>query len=89
MKSLAVCVLSIVSMFSASASTTPSAQLLSPDLIAPAVHAAKEMRVAVESVSTGAPDSLLMVTLASALIALQLRRRQKSLRSPRLAIVSS
>lgn len=89
MKYLAVCVLSIVSMFSASASTTPSAQLLSPVLIAPAVHAAEEMRVVVKVASTGMPDYLLMVTLASALIALQLRRRQKSLRSPRLAIVGS
>ena len=89
MKYVAVCLLSIVSMFSASASTSPaSAQLIPPALIAPAIRAAQEVRGAVEDVS-GVPDSLLMVTLGGALIALQLRRRQKSLRSPRLAIAGN
>ena len=92
MKYLAVCVLSVLTMLSASASPSvspsPSAQLL-PSLIAPATRAAQEVRGAVDKAATGVPDSLLMTLLGGALIALQLRRRQKALRSPRLAIVSN
>ena len=88
MKYVAVCLLSIVTMLSASASTS-SAQLFAPELIAPAVLAARDVRGAMTEVSTGVPDSALMLTLAGALIGLQLRRRQKSLRSPRLSIVGS
>jgi predicted benzoate:H+ symporter BenE len=89
MKYLAVCVLSVLTMLSASASpVSPSAQLL-PSLIVPATRAAQGVRGAVDEVATGVPDSLLMAMLGGALIALQLRRRQKSLRSPRLAIMSN
>jgi hypothetical protein len=89
MKYVAVCVLSVLTMLSASASpVSPSAQLL-PSFIAPATRAAQEVRGAVDEVTTGVPDSLLMAMLGGALIALQLRRRQKSLRSPRLTIVSN
>lgn len=101
MKYVAVCVLSIVTMLSASASPSatpsagqsaglaavPSAQSFSP-LIAPAVLAAKDVRGVVGASAPAYSDSLLMTLLAGALIALQLRRRQKSLRSPRLAILS-
>ena len=73
MKYLAVCVLSILTMLSASASV-PAVQLFPPSLV--------------DEVATGVPDSLLMAMLGGALVALQLRRRQKSLRSPRLAILS-
>jgi hypothetical protein len=76
-------------MLSASAApVTPAAQSFAPSLIAPAVRAAKDVRGAMREAAPGIPDSLLMTVLASALIALQLRRRQKSLRSPRLAILS-
>jgi hypothetical protein len=90
MKYVAVCVLSVLTMLSASASpsASPSAQLL-PSLLAPATRAAQEVRGSVDEAATGVPDSLLMTMLGGALIALQLRRRQKSLRSPRLAIVSN
>jgi len=98
MKYVAVCVLSILTMLSASASppaapmaagtVVPSAQLFSPSLLAPAEHAAKDVRVAADEIVATVPDSLLMTMLSAALIALQLRRRQKSLRSPRLAILS-
>jgi hypothetical protein len=63
---------------SASPSVSPSAQLF-PSLVVPAV----------DDVTPGVPDSALMAMLGGALIALQLRRRQKSLRSPRVAIVSN
>jgi hypothetical protein len=89
MKYVAVCVLSVVTMLSASASPSatqlaasqvaPTAQLFPTSLIAPAVVAGEDAR----------GNSLLMAMLGGALIALQLRRRQKSLRSPRLAILSS
>jgi hypothetical protein len=85
MKYVAVCVLSILTMLSASASPSatqlaaiqavPTAQLFPPSLV--------------DEVATGVPDSLLMTMLGGALVALQLRRRQKSLRSPRVAILSS
>jgi len=88
MKYVAVCVLSVLTMLTASAS--PSAtQLFLPTLVAPAVHAANEVRDVVEGAANAVPDTPLMFLLGSALIALQLRRRQKSLRGPRLAIVSS
>lgn len=89
MKYVAVCVLSIVTMLSASASPSaapsaglaavPSAQSFSPSL---------DVRVVVGASVPADSDSLLMTLLAGALIALQLRRRQKSLRSPRFAILS-
>jgi hypothetical protein len=88
MKYVAVCVLSVATMLSASAAPiAPSAQTFAPSLIAPAVRAAKDVRGVVDEVAPGVSDSVLMTMLASALIALQLRRRQKSLRSPRLAIL--
>ena len=85
MKYVAVCVLSIATMLSASAS--PSAQpssLFGPSLIEPAVRAASLAQDAAGDGVTGSGDSTLMTLLGGALVALQLRRRQKSLRSPRL-----
>ncbi len=93
MKYVAVCVLSVATMLSASASpsathrvVTPaahSAQLFAPALLAPAALVADGIRSATGDVAPGTADSMLMLMLAGALITLQLRRRQKSLRSPR------
>jgi hypothetical protein len=74
MKYVAVCVLSALTMLTASASP---AQLLPPVL------------AAVDVAATGVSDSWLMAMAGGVLIALQLRRRQKSLRSPRTLILSS
>ena len=85
MKYVAVCVLSILTMLSASAS--PSATQLAAIQLVPAAQLLPASLV--DEAATGVADPLLMAILGGALIALQLRRRQKSLRSPRLAILSS
>ena len=85
MKYVAVCVLSILTMLSASAS--PSATQLAAIQAVPTAQLFPPLLV--DEVATGVPDSLLMTMLGGALVALQLRRRQKSLRSPRVAILSS
>jgi MYXO-CTERM domain-containing protein len=81
MKYVAVCVLSIATMLSASAAPSAAQRELTP--------ATPAVQLFTSEVSSGAGDSLLMLMLGGALVALQLRRRQKSLRSPRLAILSS
>jgi len=85
MKYVAVCVLSVLTMLSASAS--PSATQLAAIQVVPAAQLLPTSLM--EEAAIGVPDTLLMAMLGGALIALQLRRRQKSLRSPRLAILSS
>ncbi|HTU64389.1 MAG TPA: hypothetical protein VMF52_00445 [Steroidobacteraceae bacterium] len=71
MRYLAIILLSVVALLRAAGS---SAAVESPPPVLAPVHAAT---------STDAFDGPLLVVLGGALIALQLRRRQKSLRSPR------
>jgi hypothetical protein len=87
MKYLAICFLALTALFSTAgtASIAPAATTsFAPSFIEPAVS----LHVLRHSVDSGDSkmDGTLMVLLAGALITLQLRRRQKSLRMPRMLI---
>lgn len=77
MKYLAVLVMSVTSILNASASSSGARAVPALDPVGTEVHAAQAI---------AAGDSWMMLALAGALISLQLRRRQKSLRNPRVSI---
>ncbi len=78
MRYVAICILSLASMWSAASSPTAVAALL-PHIETSARDAALLRAELAESPAT---DPLLMLLVAGALAALQLRRRQRSLRTP-------
>ena len=78
MRYLAICILSLASMWSAASSPTALSALLPH--IEPAARDAAF--VSAELSESSAFDPLLMLLVAGALAALQLRRRQRSLRTP-------
>jgi hypothetical protein len=77
MKYLAICFLSLAAFFTAGAAPSVGAAINAP-IMTPVIVA----RIATPSGVDG-PDRALVVVLAAALVALQLRRRQKSLGMPR------
>jgi hypothetical protein len=91
MKYLAICFLALTALFStagtASIAPAPSSTAtasFAPSFIEPAVSL-HVLRHAADG-GDSKIDGTLMVLLAGALVALQLRRRQKSLRMPRMLI---
>jgi hypothetical protein len=76
MKYLAICFLSLAAFFTAGASPSVGAAINAP-IITPVIAT----RIATPGDVNG-PDRALAGVLAAALVALQLRRRQKSLRMP-------
>jgi hypothetical protein len=77
MKYLAICFLSLAASFTARTAPSVSAEVQASLLVpAPAVHGAARSEGATS-------DRALAGVLAAALVALQLRRRQKSLLMPR------
>lgn len=83
MKYFTLCLLSFASMLTSAASPEPVASI-APTLI--------DAQLLLRAGALGGADAatgvqpLLMITLLAALIVLQLRRRQKSLRNPRLLV---
>jgi len=82
-KYVTLCLLSFASMLTSAASPEPVASIV-PTLI----DAQELLRAGAMGGADGATgvQPLLMITLLAALIVLQLRRRQKSLRNPRLLV---
>ena len=78
MRYVAICILSLASMWSAASSPTVVAALL-PHIEPSARDAAL---LSAELSESTAFDPLLMMLVAGVLAALQLRRRQRSLRTP-------
>lgn len=78
MRYVAICILSLASVWSAASSPTAVAALLPH--IEPAARDAAI--VSAELSDAAVTDSLLMLLVGGALAALQLRRRQRSLRTP-------
>jgi hypothetical protein len=78
MRYVAICILSLASMWSAASSPTAVAALL-PHIEPVAQDAAL---LSAELAESPAIDPLLMLLVAGALAVLQLRRRQRSLRTP-------
>ncbi|MBC8024924.1 MAG: hypothetical protein H7Y89_02945 [Steroidobacteraceae bacterium] len=78
MRYLAICILSLASMWSAASSPTAVAALL-PHIEPSARDAAL---LSAQLSESPAMDPLLMLLVAGALGAIQLRRRQRSLRTP-------
>ena len=74
MRYLAICILSLTALLRAAGSSAGAEEVVQAAVIAP---------VLVEPVRAGGYDGPLTILLSAALIALQLRRRQKSLRMPR------
>jgi hypothetical protein len=81
MRYLTICILSLASMWSAASSPTPVAALV--PVLEPAALDAAALHA---QVGDSALDPLLMIVVAGALAALQLRRRQRSLRNPTLRL---
>jgi len=79
MKYLAICLLSLAAFFTAGTAPSVSAEI---NAMASASAIAAPVRVSA-SREGNMPDRALAGVLAVALVALQLRRRQKSLRMPR------
>jgi hypothetical protein len=79
MRYVAICILSLASMWSAASSPTAVAALLPH--VEPAARDAALLRAELSESST-ALDPVLMILVAGVLAALQLRRRQRSLRTP-------
>jgi hypothetical protein len=86
MRYLAICILSLGSVFSAASSPTPVAAIV--PVLESSVRDAAFVRASLEGApgDSAAFDMLLMVMVAGALAALQLRRRQRSLRMPALRL---
>jgi hypothetical protein len=88
MKYLAICFLSLAAFFTAGTAPSVSAEInatASASALAAAARIASPGSAASLSASRegNIPDRALAGVLAAALVALQLRRRQKSLRMPR------
>lgn len=88
MKYLAICLLSLAAFLTAGTAPSVSAEINATDsalgLAAPVRISAPAVAASLSaSRDANAPDRALAGVLAAALVALQLRRRQKSLRMPR------
>jgi hypothetical protein len=83
MKYLAICLLSLASLFTTAGATPPSSPQRAATTAAPlqALEAVSVKRVFSDGSSL--TDRALAAMVAAALVGMQLRRRQKSLRMPR------
>jgi hypothetical protein len=81
MKYLTICRLSLASMWSAASSPAPVAAIA--PLLEPAALDAAALQA---GIGDSALDPVLMFVVAGALAALQLRRRQRALRTPTLRL---